>query len=195
MRIYTLTGCSASGKDKILTTLTKECMGLTPVISTTSRPIRTNEIQGREYNFVNKEKAELMVKNNDFIETRPYKVASGDVWYYGITKDSIQLNSYKNYIVIVDFQGLLQLEKYLKDRGYRNNLTSFYIDCSYQNRLLRSLSREGKMDDEQVKEVIRRFEDDNKKVLPAKDYCNITINNDGEFSNTINNILRFMGDE
>lgn len=195
MKIYTLTGCSASGKDKILTTLTRECMGITPVISTTSRPMRPNEIKGREYNFVTKEQAELMIKNNDFIEKREYKVANGDTWIYGVTKDSIQLNSYHNYIVILDFQGLIQLEDYLNNRGYVNNLTSFYIDCSYQNRLLRSLNREGKMDDEQVKEVIRRFEDDNKKVLPAKDYCNITINNDGEFKDAINDILRFMGDE
>jgi guanylate kinase len=195
MRIYTLTGCSAVGKDKILTTLTRECMGITPVISTTSRPMRPNEIQGREYNFVTKEQAELMIKNNDFIEKREYKVANGDTWIYGVTKDSIQLNSYHNYIVILDFQGLIQLEDYLNNRGYVNNLTSFYIDCSYQNRLLRSLNREGKMDNEQVKEVMRRFEDDNKKVLPAKDYCNITINNDGEFKDAINDILRFMGDE
>jgi guanylate kinase len=51
------------------------------------------------------------------------------------------------------------------------------------------------MGDEQVKEVVRRFEDDNKKVLPAKQYCDIVVNNDGDFKDTINKILRFIGDE
>ena len=194
MRIYTLTGCSASGKDRILNTLNRECMGLTPIISTTSRPMRTNEIQGREYNFVTKEQAKIILKNNDFIESRQYNVANGDTWIYGITKDSIQLNSYHNYIVIIDYQGLLQLEDYLCNRGYTDSLISIYIDCSYQTRLLRSLEREGKMSDEQIEEVIRRFEDDNKKVLPAKDYCNYVINNEGDFSNTINRILDIMED-
>lgn len=194
MRIYTLTGCSASGKDRILNTLNRECMGLTPIISTTSRPMRTNEIQGREYNFVTKEQSKIMLKNNDFIESRQYNVANGDTWIYGITKDSIQLNSYHNYIVIIDYQGLLQLEDYLCNRGYTDSLISIYIDCSYQTRLLRSLEREGKMSDEQIEEVVRRFEDDNKKVLPAKDYCNYVVNNEGAFSNTINRILDIMED-
>jgi guanylate kinase len=170
-------------------------MGLTPIVSTTSRPMRINEIQGRDYNFVTKEQAEIMLKNNDFIESRQYNVANGDTWIYGITKDSIKFDSPHNYIVILDYQGLLQLEDYLNNRGYINNLTSFYVDCSYQTRLLRSLNREGSMGDEQVKEVVRRFEDDNKKVLPAKQYCDIVVNNDGDFKDTINKILRFIGDE
>lgn len=194
MKVITLTGCSATGKDKILTTLIKECMGLTPIISTTSRPMRPNEIQGREYNFVSNEQVETMINNNDFIESREYPVANGDIWIYGITKDSIQLNSYHNYIAIVDFQGLIQLEDYLNNRGYTDNLTSIYIDCSYQTRLLRSLQREGKMDNEQIDEVVRRFLDDNKKVLPALSYCDYVVNNDGDFSGTINKILNILED-
>jgi len=194
MKIYTITGCSASGKDKILNTLIKNCMGLTPIISTTSRPMRTNEIQGREYNFISNEVVENMLINNDFIESRSYKVANGDTWIYGITKDSIKITSYHNYIVIVDFQGLQELKKYLCDREYESSLTSIYIDCSYQTRLLRSLQREGKMTDEQVAEVIRRFTDDNENVAPAKEYCDYVVNNEGDFSNTINRILDILED-
>ena len=36
--------------------------------------------------------------------------------------------------------------------------------------------------------------DDNKKVLPAKDFCNYVVNNEGEFSNTINRILDILED-
>jgi guanylate kinase len=195
MKVYTLTGCSAVGKDKILNELIKMNIGLIPIISTTSRPMRPHEIQGVEYNFVTKEQANIMKKNNDFIESRKYKVANGDIWIYGITKDSIDLNSNNNYIVIVDYNGLLELEDYLCNRGYTDSLTSIFIDCSFQTRLLRSLQREGKMDDEQVKEVIRRFEDDNKKVLLAKDYCDYVVNNDGIFANTINRVLDIIESE
>ena len=135
-----------------------------------------------------------MLDNHDFIESRSYKVANGNTWIYGITKDSIKITSYHNYIVIVDFQGLQELKRYLHDRGLESSLTSIYIDCSYQTRLLRSLQREGKMTDEQIDEVVRRFEDDNKKVLPAKDFCNYVVNNEGEFSNTINRILDILED-
>jgi len=194
MKIITLTGCSATGKDKILNTLIDMNIGLAPVISTTSRPMRKNELQGREYNFVSDKKAKEMLINNDFIESRTYQIANGDIWLYGITRDSISLTSYNNYIVIVDHNGLLELKDYLYKRGYSDSLTSIYIDCSYQTRLLRSLQREGKMSDEQIDEVVRRFKADNREVLPAKDYCNYMVNNEGDFCNTINRILDIMED-
>lgn len=193
-KIYCIVGCSASGKDRILNTLLKECVGLTSIVSTTSRPKRVNEVEGREYCFVTKEKAEEMLKNKEFLECRKYNVASGDTWYYGMTKKSIDVNSSNNYIVILDFHGLLELEDYLTQNNCMDSLTSIYIDCSYQTRLIRSLEREGEIDDIKVKEIIRRFGDDNNRVLPAKNYCNFVINNDGSFTNTINRILDIMED-
>lgn len=195
MRIITLTGASSNGKDTILNKLVSMNIGLTSIISTTSRPMRVNEQQGREYHFVSKEKAEVMLKNNKFIESREYHVANGETWIYGVSKDSIDLNSNITYIVIIDFQGLIQLEDFLCNRGYVDNLTSIYIDCSFQNRLLRSLQREGKMSNEQVDEVIRRFTDDNKKVLPALSYCDYVVNNDGDFDVTMNRILDIVESE
>lgn len=195
MKIITLTGCSSVGKDAILNGLINKNVGLVPIISTTSRPIRVNEKQDREYHFVSKEKAEEMLKNNKFIEHRHYEVVGGDIWHYGINKESINLNSSITYIVIIDFKGLLQLEDYLCNRGYTDNLTSMYIDCSYQNRLLRSLQREGKMNNEQVDEVIRRFLDDNKKVLPALSYCDYVVNNDGSFNDSIDKIIKIIKSE
>lgn len=194
MRIYTLTGCSGIGKDSVLNELIKLKKHLIPIISTTSRPMRVNEEQGREYNFVSDDKAKEMLINNDFIEFRTYQVASSDIWIYGITKDSIDLKSDNNYIVIVDYSGLWELNKYLYKQG-QEKAVSIYIDGSYQTRLLRSLQREGKMSDEQIEEVIRRFNDDNIKVLPAKDYCDYVVNNEGDFNNTIKRILDILESE
>ena len=188
MRIYTLTGCSSNGKDKILNKLIDMNIGLNTVVSTTSRPMRIGEKQDREYHFVSDEQSQDMLKNNKFVEHRIYNVVGG-TWIYGISKDSIDLYSDKTYIAIIDFQGLLQLESYLNANELYNNLVSIYIDCNYQNRLLRSLQREGNMNNNQVSEVVRRFSDDNEKVLPAINYCNYVINNDGNFENTINRIL------
>lgn len=188
MRIYTLTGCSSSGKDKILNKLIDMNIGLTPIISTTSRPMRLEEQQNREYCFVSDNEVQEMLKDNMFVEHRIYNVVDG-TWIYGISKDSIDLTSDKTYIAITDFQGLLQLESYLNANELYNNLISIYIDCNYQNRLIRSLSREGNMNNNQVSEVVRRFSDDNQKVLPAINYCDYVVNNDDNFENTINRIL------
>lgn len=190
-KIYALVGCSAIGKDAILNKLVQVKKDLKTIVSTTSRNMRAGEQQGREYNFVSSEQANEKLINNEFIESRSYKVANGDTWIYGITKDSIDLDSNNNYIVIVDFNGLCELNNYLSNEGYKNTI-SIYIDGSYQTRLLRSLQREGKMKDVQIEEVLRRFKDDNEKVLIAKDYCDYAINNEGDFFNTINRILDIM---
>lgn len=194
MRVITLTGASSNGKDRILNKLLEMNLGLTPIISTTSRGMRKGEKQNKEYHFVSDQEAIDMLKNNEFVEHRIYNVVDG-TWIYGISKDSIDLSHDKTYIVIIDFQGLLQLESYLNANGLYDNVTSIYIDCNYQNRLIRSLSREGNMDNNQVSEVVRRFLDDNEKVLPAKNYCNYVVNNDGDFEVTIRRILDILENE
>ena len=74
MKIHTITGCGGIGKDTILTNLLVKNRKLKPIISTTSRPQRWGEVNGVQYNFVSKEKAQEMLNNNDFIEHRIYRV-------------------------------------------------------------------------------------------------------------------------
>ena len=64
---------------------------------------------------------------------------------------------------------------------------SFYISTSLQERVRRAVNREGKMTDIQVLEVLRRMLDDEKNVVPAKDYCDFVIENEteGDFYNGV----------
>ncbi|MGL5330259.1 MAG: hypothetical protein ACRDD7_13390 [Peptostreptococcaceae bacterium] len=173
MKVITLTSCSSSGKDTILNRVLLENK-VKPIISTTSRPIRNGEIQGREYNFVTHKEAMELLNNGLFIEHRLYYVANGNIWVYGITKDSIDINSDDVYIVIVDFKGLKELENKLG----KENIISFYINTSCQERLKRSLLREGNMNDIQVQEVCRRLLDDEINVKPASKHCTLVLENE-----------------
>lgn len=179
-KIVAMVGCSASGKDSIQAKLIE--VGFEPVISHTSRPMRQGEVDGREYHFIDKERASEMLSENEFIEHRIYHVANGEDWIYGISKQAIE-NAYINgntSVVIVDFQGLKELKKYLESEGLLDRLTSIYVNASPQTRLIRSLSREGEMTSEQVEEVIRRYNDDKQNVEPAILYCDIAIKNETE---------------
>lgn len=193
--IYTLTGCSASGKDTILNELLKRNNHLNLIVSTTSRPPRVGEIDGITYNYVSNKQAKQMIKDNMFIEKRIYNIidehGKKGQWIYGITKDSIDTKSNRDYIVIIDYNGLLELEDYLSSVESVNKLTSIYIDVNKKNRLLRYIQRDD-MNDNKVDECVRRFIDDDKNVLPAKDYCNFVINNDYDLENAINRILDIM---
>lgn len=179
-KIVALIGCSASGKDSIQAKLIE--VGFKPIISHTSRPMRQGEADGREYHFIDRERASEMLSENEFIEHRIYHVANGEDWIYGISKQAIE-NAYTNgniSVVIVDFQGLKELKKYLESEGLLDRLTSIYVNASPQTRLIRSLSREGEMTSEQVEEVIRRYNDDKQNVEPAILYCDIAIKNETE---------------
>lgn len=182
MKVIALVGCTASGKDSIL----KEALRIDkqgfiiPVISTTSRPARENEINGKDYFFIDHNKANEMLKNNEFIECREYIVADGSKWIYGITKNQIDIKSDKTYVCIIDLQGLKQLENYLKGIDKEDNLISIFIDVKAQIRLMRALQRESDLTDIQVNEICRRNLDDYKNVIKGKDYCSIVVKNNNE---------------
>ena len=174
MKIISLTGVSSSGKDSILQAVLRVNSNLSPIISTTSRPMREGETNGVQYDFVTSKDFELMDKNNMFIEHRDYKVQNGDIWRYGITKDSVKKDN-KDKIITIDFIGLKQLEKYCKEQNIE--LISFYIDISMWNCSIRALKREPNLDDKDTRELHRRLLDDYYNVLPAKDYCNHIVKN------------------
>ena len=175
MKILVLLGKSASGKDFIMNKLVKE-YGFKRVISHTTRPIRNGETNGKEYYFISLDKFLNMNLKDNFIECREYNTQQG-LWYYGLSKHEIDLTDDNKYVVILDFNGLKALEGYLKSVGMEDKLTSVYIEAKAQVRLQRSLNREGEMTDEQVMEVIRRLEADERDFEGAKEYADLTFTN------------------
>lgn len=179
MNIIVLVGCTSSGKDTILKELISSSnLNVKPIISFTSRPMRSGEVDGREYHFITKEDMLKKISNDEFIEVRSYDVAGSDVWYYGIGEDSICLTSEDTYATIVDISGLQEIKSYLEKHNKLNSLTSIFIDCSAQIRILRALQREGKLNDLQVAEICRRNLDDIDKVYNYKELCDYILKNE-----------------
>lgn len=174
-KIIVLVGESSSGKDKFLNHIVNLTC-IKKIISHTSRPMRNNEIQDMDYHFVEKEVMLKMKEKDKFIETRDYIVANNETWYYGISKDEIDLNDDNIYITILDFQGLKTFENYFG----KEKILSIFLDVDARTRVIRSLKREGNIDDMQVLEVARRLLDDNINVKPAKEYCDLVFKNNVE---------------
>lgn len=185
MKLIAIIGASACGKDSIVKNVLELNPKLKPVISTTDRPMRKGETQGIEYNFITKEETNKKLNNNEFIETRNYDIADDIVWTYGIEKSSIDITSNDTYIVIVDVCGYKELRNYFASIG-EYNIYSFFIETSAQERLRRSITREGSMSDVQVCEIARRLLDDNIKVNKYSiTYDYILCNESKEDFNTI----------
>ena len=186
MKLITITSPSSAGKDSILNGVLRVNTNIKTITSMTSRPMRQGEIQDKEYHFKTYEEMKRMIDNNEFIEHKEYKVANGDIWLYGVHKSEIDKNKDETKIVIVDYNGLKELQEYCYENNI--NIESYYIECNPRERLLRSLNREASTNTNIVKEQCRRLLDDELNVVPAKDVC-IVVNNETQ-QDFINAIIR-----
>ena len=90
-------GPSNSGKDTIIRTLVKENkFALKEMIMSTTRPIRTGEVNGREYYFKTVEEILDLERQGKIIEKRMYNTIYGP-WYYFTPTTNIDLEN-NNYI-------------------------------------------------------------------------------------------------
>ncbi len=116
-------GKSASGKDTYLKKQIK--CGVEPIISYTTRPMRVNEENGVDYNFVTADEFLELDKQGKLMETRVYNTVFNGIpatWAYGSPK----VDPDKDLVAIVDIKGA---KSYIKEYGPKNiNIVYVYAD-------------------------------------------------------------------
>lgn len=160
-KIFCLMGKSSSGKDTIFNML-KETTALKPIVLYTTRPMRANEIQGREYHFINEETLKAYELANKIIEQRVYQTVSGP-WHYA-TIDDGQFDLEDNYIMIVTLEAYMNLVKYFGEE----KIVPIYINVEDGIRLERALKREQQQVTPNYDELCRRFLADNQDFSREK---------------------------
>lgn len=137
-KFFVICGKTCSGKDTLLNIL-KEKYGLNTLISYTTRPKRVNEVDGRDYYFIKKNKFINMIENNEFIEYKRYTVKKNDtkkdVWFYGTSKKEFDKTHKK--IGILDISGIKKIQEYYG----KENVVIIYLDCNEQLREERAKNR------------------------------------------------------
>ena len=66
MKIITLTGASASGKDLLLNEIVKDNENIKPIISVTTRPKREGEQDGVDYKYISFEEFKELFENEGY---------------------------------------------------------------------------------------------------------------------------------
>ncbi len=149
-----LSGASASGKTEAAKMLMAK-YGIQKAITTTTRPMRVHEVDGRDYFFVSKEKFDQLIKEDKFVEYTNY---NGN--YYGSTKDQIA----NDRVVVIDLEGLKSYSR-LNDK----RIVTFYLSTCEEIRYKRMLERGDKEEDAK-----RRIENDRRvfdhNQIPNVDY-------------------------
>ena len=157
---------SPSGVGK--TTLTKKIQqkyhSFKISVSHTTRPPRSNEIDGVDYNFVTHKKFEELIKKDKF-----YEYAKIFENYYGTLKKNVDDTIITNDIIFdIDWQGTKQLSK------FKNlNLIKIYLITDNKDELKKRLIKRNQNTQEEIKKRFDSFDDD---VKHWNDYDYIIIN-------------------
>ncbi len=147
-------GPSASGKTQIVNKLI-ENYGLNKMVTYTTRPMRVNEVDGKDYHFISKSEFEEKIKNGFFLEYVEYNQN-----YYGTAKNDITSDK----VVILEKEGL---KAYIEHA--RELIKIVYIRCSKPIRRIRMMNR---LDD--IESINKRLVNDdlvfNEEVEQLADY-------------------------
>lgn len=108
--IYVISAPSGTGKTTIQKILKNEMKDVDIITTYTTRKPRQNEVNGKDYIFVDEEKFKEMINEEKFAE---WSIVYGN--YYGTPKEKIEENLKKKRktILVIDTQGGLKIkEKY-----------------------------------------------------------------------------------
>lgn len=152
-KIFYIMGKSASGKDKIYSRLaSSEVLHVKKLVLYTTRPIRAEEKDGRQYYFVDDDRLNEFREAGRLIEERSYHTVHG-IWTY-FTADDGQID-----LQHADYLGIGTLESYVKMKEYYGpeNVVPVYIQVEDGERLMRALKREQEQVNPKYAEMCRRF--------------------------------------
>ncbi|MBP1537256.1 MAG: hypothetical protein ILA17_05255 [Ruminococcus sp.] len=177
-----LIGKSGSGKDAVMRELTAK-HGFRRIVSTTTRPMRVGEQEGREYHYISKEQFLEGIARGEYLEYRSYDTlynGIADTWFYGSPK--MQLDPAENSIAILDVQGAQDFISYY---GKENCCV---VEISVPNTLREQRARERGSFSES--EWQRRAADDDIKFAPERteNIVNARIVNTNELDRTVEEV-------
>ena len=185
-KIFCLLGKSSCGKDTIFKELEKEkSLDLKPVVSYTTRPRRSQETQGLEYNFIDENILEEYIRNGKVIEKRDYNTVKGKWTYCTVDDGQIDLKD-NNYLIIATLESYSAFQEYYG----RDVVVPIYIEVDDGIRLQRALDREKMQKNPNYDEMCRRF------LADAADFSESNLNkceihkryNNDDFEKCVNEI-------
>ena len=168
-KMFVLSSPSGAGKTTLTKKIAENNSNFKISISHTTRKPRPNEIDGKDYHFVDKKKFDLLIKNNDFFEYA--KIFDN---YYGTLKAPVLelLSQKKDVLFDIDWQGTQQL-KNIKNLA----LVTFFILPPNMHTLKNRLLKRHQGQEKLIQQRMRKF---NEEVSHWKDYNYIVINDDLE---------------
>tara|TARA_B100000900_G_scaffold246022_1_gene209218 strand:- start:208 stop:840 length:633 start_codon:yes stop_codon:yes gene_type:complete len=179
-KLIIISSPSGAGKTTLCKLLIKKMKNINLSISYTSRSKRLNEVNGKDYFFINKKKFQSLKKNNFFIET-----ATNFNNLYGSPYKNIVLSKKKNKHILfdIDWKGARKIRKnYQKD-----DIVDFFILPPSRSELKRRLVKRGR---DNKKEINLRLSYAIDEMKHYNEYQYVLINE--KVHKTVNEIKKII---
>lgn len=159
-------GPSGVGKDTVLEVVLNKDSSLQRSISLTTRDIRENEVDGRDYYFISVDKFKEMIRNGEVLEFAQYGKN-----LYGTPKAPVDkwLSEGKTVILKIEVQGAQQIKKLYPDA------VGIFVLPPSMDELENRLRSRGTENEEDIQ---RRLEIARNEVKISEDYDYTVINDD-----------------
>ncbi|NLL63167.1 MAG: guanylate kinase [Ruminococcaceae bacterium] len=176
--ILIISGPSGSGKDTIIDEIIKRDEKTVVSVSMTTRQIRENETDGKDYYFITREEFEKKINNDEMLE---WAIYGGN--YYGTPKAPVVdwISKGKTVILKIEVQGADKIRA-----KYPDVRTMFLMPPSMH--VLERRLRERKTNTEA--DIARRIEIAKKEISRANDYDYIVVNN--RVSDAVDDVLEII---
>ena len=161
-------GPSGVGKDTVLDIVLNKDKNLQKSVSLTTREIRENEVDGKDYHFISTEEFENMISQGQVLEFAKYGSN-----LYGTPKAPVDkwLSEGKTVILKIEVQGASKIKEL-----YPDSVSIFVLPPSMKELENRLRSRGTENEDD----IKKRLDIAREEVKRSKDYDFIVINDDLE---------------
>lgn len=163
---------SGAGKTSVVNALCQSDKNIRQAITTTTRPMREGEVNGRDYNFVTVEAFEQLIDEGALLE---HVHIFGN--YYGLQTAAISepLKAGRDVVIILDIEGAKTTRRALPD-----DVVSVFLLPPSKAELERRLNGRGTDAEDIIK---KRLERANAEIAQARAFDYILVNDD--FADTV----------
>ena len=168
-KIIVICAPSGTGKSTLINRLKTDYPQLEWSVSCTTRPIRANEVHGKDYHFISTEEFEKEIQQDGFVEWA--KVHSN---YYGTSKSFVSqgLNQGRKMLFDLDVQGADSMKKI-----FGHDAQVIFIEPPSVEELEKRLRLRGTDSDKVINE---RVSNARKELARKNDYDFLILNDDVE---------------
>jgi len=178
--LIVIAGPSGVGKDAVIKGMKERQQEFHFVVTATTRPPRTGEVNGVDYIFVSPERFAEMIDQGELLE---YALVYND--YKGVPKEQVRkaLASCKDVVMRVDVQGAARINELIPEA------LLIFLTTQDEDELIKRLeSRQTESTDDLVLRIATARQEF--KRIPEYDY--LVVNRDGELDEAVDTILAII---